>query len=54
VQQGNYLSTKEGDSHGLGLQNIKRVVNAYGGFVKIEHSENVFTLMVAFPNPFET
>ena len=49
-RDGSFLSTKDGDSHGLGLQNIKKVVNAYGGFAKTEHSGTVFTLMAAFPN----
>ncbi len=43
------LSIKGGASHGLGLQNIKKVVNASGGIVKTEHSAETFTLMVALP-----
>ena len=43
------LSTKSGRDHGIGFKNIKKVVDAYGGFVKIEHSETVFSLMVSFP-----
>lgn len=50
-KDGNYLTTKEGFYHGMGLKNIHRVVNACGGFVKTEHSETVFTLMAAFPEP---
>lgn len=49
VQDGNYLSTKSEKSGGIGLQNIKKVVEAYGGFIKIEHNGKVFTLMAAFP-----
>lgn len=48
---GNYLTAKEGLYHGMGLKNICKVVEAYGGFVKTEHSKTVFTLMVAFPEP---
>lgn len=44
-----YLTTKNGGYHGIGLQNIRRVVDAYGGFLRIEHSGTVFTLMAAFP-----
>jgi hypothetical protein len=51
LQDGIYLSTKSGDFHGIGLQNIFKVVEAYGGFVKTEHYEKVFTLMAAFPSP---
>ncbi len=46
---GQYLSSKETPSHGIGLQNIQKVVKACGGYVKTEHSEMVFTLMAAFP-----
>jgi len=49
IQDGNYLSTKSEKSGGIGLQNIKRVVEAYGSFIKIEHNGKVFTLMAAFP-----
>ena len=44
-----YLTTKDSPYHGIGLQNIKKVVDAYKGFVKTEHSGTVFTLMAAFP-----
>jgi len=33
------------------MQNIKKVVEACGGFVKTEHIGKVFALMAAFPNP---
>lgn len=51
IQDEDYISTKSGKFHGIGLQNIKKVVGAYGGFVKTEHNGKVFTLMAAFPNP---
>jgi signal transduction histidine kinase len=50
IQDGCYLSTKSGQFHGIGTQNIRKVVEAYGGFVKMEHNGKVFTLMAAFPN----
>jgi len=31
------------------MLNVRKVVEAYGGFTKIEHNEHVFTLMAAFP-----
>lgn len=49
IQDGNYLSTKSEKTGGIGLQNIKKVVETYGGFIKIEHNGKVFTLMAAFP-----
>lgn len=50
VQNGSYISTKSEKSHGLGMKNIKRVVEANGGFIKTEYDRRLFTLMVAFPN----
>ncbi len=46
-----YLTTKEEPYHGIGLQNIKKVVDAYGGYVKTEHNKTAFTMMAAFPCP---
>jgi len=46
-----YFSTKSEESHGIGMQNMGKVVGTYGGFVKTEHNGEVFTLMAAFPNP---
>jgi hypothetical protein len=54
VQDGSYISTKSEKFHGIGLQNIKKVVEAYGGFIKTEYNGEVFTLMAAFPNPYGT
>lgn|GEM_PF-2958090 len=31
------------------MQNIKKVVESYGGFIKVDHNGKVFTLMAAFP-----
>jgi hypothetical protein len=49
IKDGRYISLKGGSLHGLGIKNIEKVVQMYGGYLKIEHSENVFTLMVAIP-----
>jgi len=49
IQNGDYISTKNEKFHGLGIKNIKRVVEAYGGFIKTEYSGRIFTLMAAFP-----
>ncbi|MDW7655975.1 MAG: GHKL domain-containing protein [Bacillota bacterium] len=47
---GRYISSKVEKSHGFGLRNIEKVVESYGGFIKIEHNENEFTLMAAIPD----
>lgn len=49
IKDGCYISTKESKSHGLGVQNIEKVVESYGGFVKVDYNEREFTLMVAVP-----
>ena len=52
-RNGSYLSTKNEQFRGLGMLNIKKVVEAYGGYTKIEYNDKVFTLMSAFPLPVE-
>jgi hypothetical protein len=47
------LSTKRSSSHGMGLQNINKVVETAGGMVKIDYNTKTFTLMVALPSIFE-
>ena len=34
---------KDGDNHGYGLKNIRKVAEKYNGHVKITHSDNVFS-----------
>lgn len=48
-EDGHYVSSKGGKSHGLGIRNIQRVAAQYGGMVKIEHTDEEFTLMAAIP-----
>ncbi|MBW7571959.1 sensor histidine kinase [Caproiciproducens faecalis] len=51
MKDDSYLSTKNGEFHGIGMRNIKKVVESYKGFVKAENDGKVFSLMAAFPNP---
>ena len=49
-KNGNTLATsKEGSGHGFGLNNIKKVVESYDGYLKTAYDGNTFTLMAAFP-----
>lgn len=48
-RNGRYFSTKKEKSGGIGMQNMKKVVESYGGYIKIEHDGKEFTLMAAFP-----
>lgn len=49
VRDGHYISSKAEKSHGLGIKNMEKVVESYGGFMKIEHDEKEFTLLAAIP-----
>jgi sensor histidine kinase regulating citrate/malate metabolism len=53
-RDGRFLSAKSGQDHGLGLLNIQKIVDTYGGFLKIDHSGKVFSLMAAFSQPEES
>lgn len=48
-EDGHIISTKETPYHGIGLQNIRKVVMANKGYVKTNYTHNLFTLMIAFP-----
>ena len=48
-----YLSTKVQPYHGMGLQNIKKIVDGYGGYIKTQHDEATFVLMVALPSALD-
>ena len=50
IKDGRYVSSKGGKSHGMGILNIERVIEQYGGVVIIEHTDEVFALMAAVPS----
>ena len=42
-----YLSTKRDTGrHGIGLQNVKRVINNYSGSINISDDNNIFDIKV--------
>lgn len=49
VRDGQFITSKASKSHGFGIRNIEKVIESYGGFVKIEYDEKEFTLMLATP-----
>ncbi|MEI7883837.1 MAG: GHKL domain-containing protein [Clostridia bacterium] len=49
INNGRYISSKQDESHGLGIRNIEKIVEAYGGFIKIEHDDKEFMLFGAIP-----
>ncbi len=48
MKNGQYISTKRVSSHGYGIKNIQKVIDAYGGFLKFEHDGNIFTFIARF------
>lgn len=44
--QNEILSSKCGDEYGHGLKNIKRSVDKYDGYVKISHTDNIFSVRI--------
>lgn len=49
MKDGRFVTSKDEKFHGLGIRNIEKVMESYGGFVKIEYDEKEFTLMAAAP-----
>lgn len=49
-REGRYVSSKPGRDYGIGLANIQKVVQAYGGFLETEYGGTAFRLMAAFPD----
>lgn len=48
IKMGNdYLTTKkEAEKHGIGLKNVKRVVNSYHGNIEISDTDNIFDVKI--------
>lgn len=45
--ENNYLTTKkEVEKHGIGLQNVKKVVNNYHGSMEIKDENSVFDVKI--------
>lgn len=52
-EKGKYISTKEKQNkHGIGLENVKKVVHRYNGTLKIDDLDNIFNIevMLYIPN----
>lgn len=48
-RSGQFLTTKSGIDHGIGLRSIQKVLDGAGGYLKTAVTPTQFTLMVAFP-----
>ncbi len=46
---GNYITTKEGSIHGLGIHRVIRTVNKYNGVIYMSNEENIFENKVIIP-----
>ena len=43
--------SQKGDRHGIGLENVEKVVKKYCGEVQLQAEKNVFTIEIMFSNP---
>ena len=46
-----YTSKKDKESHGFGLMNVRRTVEACDGILKVSSEENTFVLSIMLPRP---
>ena len=52
----NFLTTKNdynNDTHGIGLNNIRKTVDQYNGFYSISYDEKEFHIFIDIPNKFQ-
>ena len=45
----NYITTKEGNIHGLGIHRVISTVNKYNGVIYMNNDENIFENKVIIP-----
>ena len=49
IKEGKFLTTKTDKRfHGIGLSNVKRIVEKYNGLIEIQSGENVFLQVLYF------
>ncbi|MEG1821271.1 MAG: GHKL domain-containing protein, partial [Malacoplasma sp.] len=48
-KNGHYLSTKIEKGHGLGLKNVKKAVEKYGGSMDIQIDKGMFVVKILMP-----
>lgn len=46
LSEGKFRSRKKTDNHGWGLSNVKNAVEKYNGILKVDHTDNIFTVKV--------
>ncbi len=51
VSEGNLVTTKKSkDNHGIGLKNVKNIVEQYNGDIDIKYTDNTFSVEILIPN----
>ncbi len=51
VSEGNFVTTKKiKDNHGIGLKNVKNIVEQYNGDIDINYTDSTFTVEILIPN----
>ena len=46
MEQGNLITLKSEEGHGLGLKNIQRMLDKYDGYMEITHTDEMFSVVV--------
>lgn len=46
IRNGRFLSTKDGDAHGYGIENVKTIIENYQGSLEFQYDENRFEVTV--------
>ncbi len=51
INEGNIVTTKKSkENHGIGLKNVKNIVEQYNGDIDIKYTDNTFTVEILIPN----
>ncbi|MGN0377642.1 MAG: GHKL domain-containing protein [Suilimivivens sp.] len=51
LENGQYISSKPGKGHGIGLQNVITIISKYRGTYQIEVKNDIFSVQILFPLP---
>lgn len=46
IRNGRFLSTKEGDAHGYGIENVKNIALKYQGSIDFQYTSNMFEVTI--------
>ncbi len=44
------ITKKDGELHGLGINNVKRTIENYNAEIKIDYTDKIFLIEILIPN----